>query len=220
MLIIAIPKSASTSLMHTLGSLHNLPFCQKRFGNRQFPDNLILLPKYHSDIRELTGEDVSDMDTVDMAFKQHIPPTNQNIDLLKYTRKVILLRPPVEIIEAYFRAEKRHLQKQRTGFEHCKTISDWQTEAVRTGLLEELEWFYETWMEYALNNKEVNLIVTFKDLVENQSETINRIEEFFQLPISTQKVKLSKKRYSRHNKILYALRKKLPRIFSFVGEGD
>ncbi len=216
MLIIAIPKSASTSLMSTLGHLHNLPYCQNRFKTRKPPENLTLLPKYHTDIRELHKDDVATINGSNRIFKQHISPTERNLSLLKQTKKVILLRPPHEIIEAYFRAEKRHLQKQLPEFAHCKTLGDWQKEARKIGLIDELKWFHNRWEKHAANNKTKNLLVPFETLVTNQDKTINRIENFFHFPLSTQAVELYKKRYSRHNRMLYIFSKILPKSFNLI----
>jgi hypothetical protein len=196
MLIIAIPKSASTSLMVTLGRLHGIPSAQAFSQDTPPPPNLRVLHRYHSDIREISEEQVREFSSGGRIFKQHIPPTAGNLRLLSPVRKVILLRDPREVIGAYYRAEERRMHSPRLEFQDSQTLQDWLEAAGENGLLGDLEWFREGWVKEARENPAVNLIVEYSHLMETPTETVNAIESFFGLPESTNLV-LSKERYSR-----------------------
>jgi len=101
MLIIAIPKSASTSLMRTLAKIHDLP-CDMHFKwngplSKEFPNFHL----QHSFGWELNEETVSYFINSEIIFKSHIVPSLNNLNLLCDHKKVILLRKPEGIIGAY-----------------------------------------------------------------------------------------------------------------------
>lgn len=54
MLIVAIPKSASTSLMFTMAKLHHIPAEQPGYPDLNTPDEFRNLGDYHDDIVDLT----------------------------------------------------------------------------------------------------------------------------------------------------------------------
>lgn len=54
MLVIAIPKSASTSLMKTISKIHQIPNEQyTSLNENEIPDETNVLHEFHSDVREL-----------------------------------------------------------------------------------------------------------------------------------------------------------------------
>lgn len=197
MLIIAIPKSASTSLMSTLQKLHNLKAQQVFFSNYPPPENTALIHKYHSDIREITPAKAKELTDITQIFKQHIPPSQNNIHLLRQEKKVILLRPTEEIIEAYFRAQSRKIHEPRPEFHGCKTLKDWISRANETGLTKDLNWFNEAWSNESKLFPETNLVINYSDITKSPKKIINRIESFYKMPLSKY-VSLDKARYSRH----------------------
>lgn len=195
MLIIAIPKSASTSLLDTLGKLHSLEAKQILLRDQPAPENLRLLHCYHSDMREITADHAALFAHGQKLFKQHIPPSPGNIGLLTGTKKVVLLRHPEQIIEAYCRAEAKGLHQPRVEFSDCKTPEEWKAKAAENGLLGDLQWFHDQWTAEAAAHPEEILTLGFEELVENSEESLNRVEAHFGLPVS-ERVKLSKVRYS------------------------
>ncbi len=211
MLIIAIPKSASTSLLDTLGKLHGVPSEQMFFREKPIPSDLRILYRYHSDIREIDAEQAKLFSGRDRFFKQHIPPTINNLQLLRGAKKVILLRKPEEIVGAYYRAYRRGLEMRSKEISDTHTLSEWMQIAEENGLLEDLRWFYKTWLDESQKHTEVNLVIKYDDLLRDPKKTMNMVEEFFDFPVS-EEVVLSKKRYSRrpsHKAFLHFLAKKL-----------
>lgn len=220
MLVVAIPKSASTSLMDTLGKLHDLPARQVFFRDHPMPAGMSLLPKYHSDIREFTPNEIQRFMDSSAVYKQHIPPTANNLSLLKGHKKVVLLRPPMEIVEAYWRAEKKRLHEPRAEFEGAGTIEAWNARAGENGLLSDLALFHDGWTREAQSETECVLTVAYAELIGDAASVINRVERFFGLPETNGTIELSKKRYSRLSgaeafwlKVRGAVRGKLGRRF-------
>jgi hypothetical protein len=137
MLIIAIPKSASTSLMSTLGDLYKLPFEQQFKNIQSFPINskFINLANYHSDCRELDHEIIKKWTKENKIYKQHVIPTENNMQLLKNHKKVILLRKPYDIICSYRRSAIKNLHKQKKEFKDCETKSECLKKVKKLGYL-------------------------------------------------------------------------------------
>lgn len=195
MLIISIPKSASTSILKTISNLHQIEGRQLFFKDYKIPEEYAQLGKYHSDIRDFSLEDINTFLKNSKLFKQHIPPTINNLELLKNKKKVILLRDPKEIVMAYFRAEKKRLHERRQEFENVNNSDEWMRTAENIGLLDELNSFYKTWLE--INDEK--LIIQYNDLIKEPKHTINSIESYFGLKKSDQRIILAKERYSRGN---------------------
>lgn len=196
MLIVAIPKSASTSLMETLGNCHPMKAQQIFFKNAPLPTGLKILQKYHSDIREIRIDHFELFANRQFLFKQHIPPTSNNLSILRELKKTILLRNPIDIIGAYFRAEKVEIHSKRLEFEGCNNLQEWISKAREIGLMEDLEWFYSNWAREADSYPKHNLIVTYDQFIQSPVSTINSIEKFFNIP-TTKNPAIAYKRYSR-----------------------
>ena len=205
MLIVAIPKSASTSLMKTLGDLHGYRAKQISFRTAPVPSEMNLLYKYHSDMREISREQAETFGIHDRIYKQHLPPTENNLAKLQPIKKVILLRNIDHIVEAYFRAEKKGIHEHRNEFQSCETIEEWKTKAKDIGLTDDLERFRTRWIREAEIAPDNNLMRTYKNLVEKSKAVVNRIETFYKLPVS-RRVRLSKKRYSGYSTFVDSMR--------------
>lgn len=212
MLIIAIPKSASTSLLKTLGKLHKIPVEQSSFPQNPIPKEYKLIWRYHGDFRNIDDEKVGIFENERKFFKQHIPPTENNIRLLKHVKKVILLRKPEEIIKAYYRAEKKKIHKPRLEFNKLKNESDWLILAKKNGLYEDLKKYYDNWK---VHNDEYSILFNYEEIINDPKDVINRIERFFNLPITEGNFKLAKERYSR-NKIDIPLIKYCSKIIKYL----
>ena len=195
MLIISIPKSASTSLLTTLARLHKTDGIQLFFKDYIIPVDYQQLGKYHSDLREYGSTDAAIFFDTIKIYKQHIPPTNNNLGLLKNKKKVILLREPEDIVMAYYRADKKLLHEKRKEFKNAHTPEEWMQRAKEIGLLQELKRFYENWIKI----EDEKLIIQYEDLLNNPQKIINSIENYFGLKTTNHKVILAKERYSRGN---------------------
>jgi hypothetical protein len=195
MLIIAIPKSASTSLLKTISNLHNIEGHQLLFKDRVIPDEYPHMGKFHSDLRELKLTDLSTFFDNNRIYKQHIPPTKNNLNLLKNNKKVILLREPNDVVLAYYRADKKLLHEKRQEFKNDHSPEEWLLTATKIGLLRELNDFYDKWIKIDSDK----LLIKYEDLLFDPQQVINSIESYFELKRTDHKIILAKERYSRDN---------------------
>lgn len=197
MLIAAIPKSASTSLMSTLGSLHGLPasqsFFDDEFARRPAPPEYSRLANYHFDIRQLDRALAEGVSKPGIVAKHHVPPSTMNLELLGEHRVVVLLRDPSEVVLAYRRGIRNRVHDPMNGFRDCDSQADWLRRARENGLLDDLERFREGW----LSHEGPALVVRYDELVEDPTGVVRRIESFWTLPQTTGDVRLAKERYSR-----------------------
>lgn len=200
MLIIAIPKSASTALLLTIGKAQKLPWKQicHRWKNLHKTPQLEVLSRYHSDMLEYDPPHMKLFADPYKFYKQHIPPTSRNRALLRDVKKVILLREPKEIIEAYWRAEQAGIHRPRPEFAHCETSNDWLNTAVGNGLWSDLQFFHDQWLREVRYN---SCIISYKNVVNHTKQTINKMEEFWGLPITQEDIVLTKVMYSRDGPI-------------------
>lgn len=195
MLILAIPKSASTALLETLGQLHGCHAVQTNFFDLPVHRDYSVLARFHHDQHELTGELVETLVARDRFHKNHIVPTPNNQALLAEHRKVILLREPRDVVLAYRRAIRAldaDLPELTTVFADCETESDWLERAGQIGLLSSLEKFCDGWLEHSGSK----LVIWYEELIAEPTKTVNRVEDYLGLPTSD-KVDLVRARYTR-----------------------
>ena len=214
MLLIAIPKSASTSLMDTLGRLHKLPATQTSYRNKHYPvprELSPLLTDYHSDLREFAVEDIEQFTAPDAFHKQHVPPTRHNLELLRTKKKVVLLRNPEDIIEAYARATRVGIAKPIGGLSRASSAKKRKALADTLGITADLYFFYDGWVRERQEKPAYTHIVFYGDLMQNPKRVVNMVEAFFGLPLSPS-VKLSKKRYSRYPTVRYGWQRVTKRV--------
>ena len=199
MLIIAIPKSMSSSLKKYMSmkpgvhSEYRLPPLQKvrgwkffsHFTNAcgNFPKDLVLKLCY-------------DKTTI---WKAHIPPTEHNLRVFNGEKKVVLLRKLSGIIASWRRTTllvKRPLSGLNFPVSYLKKDDKaWVQYAREIGLLDELKRFKQGWNSSPKNT----LYITYNQLLRNPKKTVNRVEKFFGLPISNE-VALPRIRYTRGEK--------------------
>lgn len=196
MLIVAIPKSASTSLQKTLEKLHRIDsFQDNSIRINPVPQESNAIHKYHPDMRELTPKEVELFNRDDFFYKQHVFPSKNNMLLLRNIKKVILLRNTVEVIQAYRRGAlaKSHVLLENFSKEFDEMT--WINRAKELGLYQDLELFNKRWRSFSQDKN--TLIVSYKELVASPNREINKIEDFFGIKRTAKKIELVKKRYSR-----------------------
>jgi len=199
MLICAIPKSSSTSMMQTLGELHGLSFDQDNNNVRFLPksEEFMFVHRYHGCMRELNVEFVDKWTNGNMIWKNHVLPTKNNLALLDDKKKVILLRRDImQIILAYKRAEHTNIHRRRREFRGCRTDQEWINRAIEIGLYSDLVKFNDKW----LSHEGDKLVVYYEDVMDDQQREVNRIEGYFGLSISDN-VEYAKRRWSRGGKV-------------------
>lgn len=204
MLIVAIPKSASTSLMFTMAKLHHIPAEQPGYPDLNTPDEFRNLGDYHDDIVDLTPHVAKKISEPNCIYKHHFPPTANNIRLLTRQKTVLLLRRPAQVLDAYYRAINTFSIENPVGFERHLGKEKWLTYISESGLEKEVKLFYRGWAE--LDHKNV-WVVRFKDLISNPVATINAIESFWELPVTPGSFSLMKMRYTRNP--LHTVKRKL-----------
>ncbi|HOQ05477.1 MAG TPA: sulfotransferase domain-containing protein [Anaerohalosphaeraceae bacterium] len=198
MLIIAMPKSASTSLLTTLCRLHGMED-RTRMIRRHYLVDLPIASDYsvfflmHADMRELDSKVLSLLTQTDNFCKLHLPPTENNQCLLRAHKKVILLRRPEGVIGAYKRGEDTGVFPMKSlDFVFCVSEEEWLRKARQTGLLKQMQMFYEGWMQH----KGDKLLIHYEELISRPRETIRAIEAYWDLPLS-EEMELDRKRYTR-----------------------
>jgi hypothetical protein len=195
MLIVAMPKSASTALMVTLGKLHNLPAKQVDFPDMPKCQEVKILWKYHYDIVEIDQNIAHQFADQEVIYKQHIIPTDNNLELLQSQKIVVLLRSIEGVIFAYQRA----LLKNMMALPELNSTNDnakWLKQTKQIGLYHDIWYFYQKWLSQTQENK---LFIFYKDLLQDPTKTINDIGCFWELPTIKKNIILEKERYTRYS---------------------
>jgi len=197
MLIVAFPKSMSSSLKRYIAKKRGI------HSEYRLPELPSVGPLWHW-FRRFTNASVQFdevtakklCDSKDTIWKFHIPPTLQNLDTFSPLKKVVLLRDPKEAIYSWRRTALK-AGRSLKGLPFNKSFlslseEDWVKKAELSGLLLELERFHQGWKRHTSNV----LHISYNKLLNNPKKTVNKVEEFFGLPI-TKKVVLPKSRYTR-----------------------
>lgn len=151
MLIIATPKSASSSLARTLAeatgsSVANKAAREVLKDNPRAEGYPHLAVMHRGDNFELTPGTLASFLAVPGVKKHHIRPTAGNLDLLRQTPKIVLLRPAEEVIDAYWRGFDSGVWPHAfTVKGQGRTIEAWREAAQEMGLVDELTRFNEGW---------------------------------------------------------------------------
>lgn len=199
MLIIAVPKSASSALIATLGAAHGLPNGTERVRRGEIrkcsiADGFRELERFHRhEVAEVSDAVAAAVATRGELVKLHFPPTANNQAKLASTPKVILLREPEEVIRAYQRGDETGAFKLRhPRFCFCLSERAWMQRAIETGVLDELRAFVVGWKAHEGDK----LVVESRELTRDPKNAIARIEAYFGLPPSGQS-ELSQVRFTR-----------------------
>jgi len=226
-LIVAVPKSASSSLVATLSALHGLPYESAQIRGaalRRCPvaAEFREIERFHRrEVVEVDEAVVAAVSSPRSLAKLHLPPSENNQRLLEHTRKVILLREPAEVIGAYQRGtEAGVFNLHHPSFCFCLSQEEWMERARDTGVLDQLERFVAGWRDHRGDK----LLVESDALKRDPAREIARIEGYLGLPLSGAQ-ELARERYTASSagrpsapRILFARRKIiLERIARDVG---
>jgi hypothetical protein len=202
MILIAQPKSASTSLLATLRAIGKLK------GNKykdpeaeRYEYKGLTLP--HSNFQDCSDKELlTDACTSkNKIYQIHLPPTKNNRNIIKKARDkvLILLRDPTGSVEGY----TRHIYN---GKRHNHTSTKQKTKEHHRVLT----WFNEEWRSFAKTNPKLALVINFEDLVLNNKRYIDQATAFLEIPIVKKITKLKKARYTGRG-MKKILKKKKPR---------
>lgn len=176
MLIIAQPKSASTSLLYTLSEMMKIKVCRgtKRKKHDILNEGYEQLQKYHTLIFERSPVDIMRMVTdKNLLFREHLVPNTRTFKILnKYSNFIVLLRNPFHSYENY----QKLLEKSNK---------------VNELILDDLIHFNEGYREYIKTRPDI-LLVNYEDLILNYNETMNKIKKYWKIKskiITLKKVK-------------------------------
>lgn len=181
MLLIAQPKSASTSLMRTIAEMAGIGYQNGK--NRIVGDikceGFTQTQKYHgTTVRRSQDYLQFHINNRKSVYKEHILPTEHHIDILRKVKGnfVVLIRDPDEVIDAYKRI-----------FEVIKLDINMEM------LYNESRDFYYSYVNYGKNN---GLVIEYKNLVLDFEKVIEQIFEHYNLEIKTRLTKLLKYNYT------------------------
>jgi hypothetical protein len=187
MLLIGMPKSASTSLIATLGELTGLATMQgiarvqTDIDCEGFPE----LQKYHTNMIERSGLFIKQVVTGNKKiFKEHLLPTKRHLKHLeKYKAPIVVLLREVEhSVDCYKRHDANHYKKYKKHIDLKKIEKD-------------LKKFHDTYLHWI--SVQPNIIyVYYKDLVKNYVPTIKKILKHYKLPISKNIKPLKRLKYT------------------------
>lgn len=165
MLIIAQPKSASTSLMVTLAKILNVGY-EMAGTCKNKSEEFKVLGSCHKCIGQRIKIYFEQLIDGKKVFKDHVIPTKENIDALKEIGKpvVILLRKPEDSYDSYIR------QFEKNGNDKID----------RKALKKELKKFYNDWEE--MEDDDLFLIIEYDDLILSYEDTMRNILEHLDQP--------------------------------------
>jgi hypothetical protein len=180
MLIIGQPKSASTSLMATLGKILDVKVREGLIKNPSSKacEGFDTIQTCHSNMSERSELYLSQLINGQRVFKEHLLPTPEHIERLRDINKpvIILLREPKDSYDCYDRL-----------FNSNNNI---RTDRLK--LKKDIKKFYDGYK--GLTDK-IFLIIKYKDLILNYEKTMKKILKH--LGIKGKKiVPLEKRRYT------------------------
>ena len=185
MLIVAIPKSASSSLVASLsaatGYPRSNPEIRKKFlAAAAAPAEYRQLKRFHREVAELSDEAVAAVTRPRQIAKLHIVPTDNNLSRLRDIPKIVLLRPAEEVVAAYWRGmDTSTWTTSVKDIATCETPEEWSQTANDIGLTAELEAFNRRWNASPGDS----LIVSYHQLVTDSEATISAVLEYFGLDV-------------------------------------
>jgi hypothetical protein len=187
MLIVAIPKSASTALAVTLSEAHGIPIESDRIRDESLlgasrAAGYWQMGQFHRrDLVEIDERISRIVAGRDLFAKFHFPPTPGNQAALHDVKKVVLLRDGEQIVSAYRRGEESGAWRAKNyEFAFCLTEEGWQRRARETGLLAELRAFADGWRAHGGDK----LVLEFDELFADPAAALARIEDYLGLPSS------------------------------------
>lgn len=187
MLLIAQPKSSSTSLLYSLGEILklNIKNGQSFSKDDKKCDGYEELQKYHGTTVKRNYKYLEKyILSKTLIYKEHILPIKEHLEIIEKINYpvVVLLRKPEETIESYKRVFS--VLPELNNIDYDK-------------LLKEVELFNQTYKK--IKNKNY-LIITFRETIFDFHNTIKKICKHWKLkvPDNLKKYELQKRNYTGH----------------------
>lgn len=164
MLIIAQPKSASTSLVHTIGDIADI---KVMVGIPKTKIDIVCegyneIQRYHNNMVERSPVFLKQLiEGRKTVFKEHLLPTNRHLEIIKKfkTNIVILLRNVDDIVDCYDRLKSKTNLKQ---------------------IRKDISKFHDRWMYFASNKANI-IVIEYRDLILSYEKTMDKILKHFKL---------------------------------------
>jgi hypothetical protein len=172
MLLIAIPKSASTSLATTIAKISGLhcglgiPATKIDINCEGYEE----IQKYHCNMVERSPLFLQQIiKGRKKIFKEHLLPTDRHLKILNKFKEriVILLRDKNDVYDAYRRIDIEHYKKEKK-YINLKQIK------------EDINNFHDRYMWWASNKPNV-IVFYYRDLITNYQAVMNRILKWYKL---------------------------------------
>lgn len=157
MLFISIPKSAATAFTESFAKAQGFRRSTEVMTMGTAPEGFRELALIHKSCRQFDDQ-LPNALTADTIHHLHIPPTMKNKRILSAVKKVLILRDPDEVVEAYFREIKKGFRRVPTSFNGVGTLNEFKLRAKQIGLLEELWRFYHEWACESDNVCKINYV--------------------------------------------------------------
>lgn len=157
MLFISIPKSAATAFTESFAKAQGFRRSTDVMTIGTAPEGFRELALIHGSCRQFDDQ-LPNAFIPDTIHHLHIPPTKENKRILSGVQKVVILRDPDEVIDAYFREIKKGFRRVPTSFNALRTANEFRLRAKQIGLLDELCRFYREWACESENILKINYL--------------------------------------------------------------
>lgn len=160
MLIVACPKSASTTIMHTMSYMLGVGGLHKKIVKRNAVSDYPTMCSYHSDMTNYGKKKLDGLIGSDRwIYKLHIPPTEHNLKNFEEINKkfVLLLRSPEGVLASYTR-QLNAMPPER--------------------LLDEIKTWERRWLEFA-ERTDIPTIVTYEEFCIKPKNVTSAIRKTF-----------------------------------------
>jgi hypothetical protein len=191
MLIVAQPKSASTSLLKSLAKIGKLNFKngQSKTVKDELCEGFDELQKYHTTTHKRSKEFLQTWcDRKDSIYKDHILPTKEHIDYLKDKKFIMLLRNPFDTLDNYVRMVEKYRSNK---------MSKKESEELKLELFLKIDFdkFSNDIYEYNKKWKEtkLGLLIDYDELVMCPKNTLLKCIRYLGISIKDEVVLLKSK---------------------------
>lgn len=176
MLIIAMPKSASSSLARTLARAHGLDERNDEI-NAVHPPQFTDRHRLAQDLHPFPAVPTDRLRTIardrSALRKLHLFPTPDVLAAISGEQVIVLLREPTEIVDAEFRAVVNGIHPRAPSMPRTGSIRRWRAAADRGGLLASLVAFDADWRAAAADRPEL-MLITHAELTADPDGALRR----------------------------------------------
>ncbi len=185
MLLIAQPKSASTSLLYTIKEVLKIRI-KEGIPKKHYEidcENFSEIQKHHSNMIERSSLFIKRIIiNKKILYREHLLPTKRHLiildKLLKINKEkiVILLRKPEDSFDSYLRLKNSVIDKEQ--------------------LLKDLKDFYSIYIDFVQGKEDKILLIHYKELVLNYKKTIKKVFSYYGYKPPKRLKSLKRKKYT------------------------